>query len=372
MPVHVAMLFLLPAAVMLARMGRPGLERPLLLAAAVLMLLFTGLRWEVGGDWDAYLLLLQRARISSLGDALAINEPGFMLLNVVAARLGLGLWAVNLVCAALFFGGLAAFALRQPSPALAFAIAVPVLILVMALNATRQSAAVGLFLFALARHDRGAHGQAAAAILLALLFHWTALVLLPFVAVMRLGARLPFWLLPAGAAGVALLLYLLVPVFLGDRLARLSVAGGAWARAIPTVAGLLLLAAAAGTLRLDGRARAAGSYLAALAILSVGFLPWLPVAADRIGYYVVAFQMWLFPRLATLLPAGRARLAAEAVMAAPFFALAAAWLALSSYRACVLPWRSYLEVPERLVPGNRPEPVRGSEQCALVQDHSWD
>ena len=363
---YLALLFVFPAALMLVGSWRPALERPLLLVGAAFLLFFIGFRFEVGGDWDHYLLLLQRARITSLGDALALNDPAFMLLNVLTAELGLGLWAVNSVCAFLFVGGLLAFVLRQPLPALAFAIAVPVLILVLALNATRQAAAVGLFLWALDRQERGAPGQATAAILLAILFHWTAVVLLPFLVTMRLGTRLPFWLLPAGAAAAALLLYFFGSGLIGTRMASFAPAGGALPRAIPTVAALLLLAATARKLDLEPEQRVAGSFLAALGILSVGLLSWLPLGADRIGYYAVPLQMWLFPRLVLLLPAGAKRLAAQAVLAAAFLALAAAWLALSSYRPCVVPWRSYFEAPERLAPGDWPEPVRASSACAAT------
>ena len=71
-------------------------------------------------------------------------------------------------------------------------------------------------------------------------------------------------------------------------------------------------------------------------------MPVLSVAADRIGFYAVPLQMMVLTRAAALAPAGPRRIAAQAALALPGLALFAAWMALTSYRTCLSPYRSYL------------------------------
>ena len=76
--------------------------------------------------------------------------------------------------------------------------------------------------------------------------------------------------------------------------------------------------------------------------------PVLSVAADRIGFYAVPLQMMVLTRAAAL-AAGRAapdRRAGRDRL--PGLAMFAAWMALTSYRTCLSPYRSYLTDPGAL------------------------
>ena len=85
-----------------------------------------------------------------LSEALRFTDPGYAALNWMAIKLGIGISFVNVICAALFMGGVARFAWHQPNPALAIVVAVPYLIIVVAMGYTRQAAAIGIICYAIA------------------------------------------------------------------------------------------------------------------------------------------------------------------------------------------------------------------------------
>lgn len=150
----------------------------------VLVAAMIGFRFEVGGDWAAYLELLQRSRFQDLASALSnFGDPGYNLLNWIAGRIGAGIWFVNSVCGIIFCWGLAKFAARQPSPWLAVTIAVPYLIIVVAMGYTRQGVAIGFIMAGLAsRLGGGSLLRLGVYVAMAALFHKTAVVIFPLVA----------------------------------------------------------------------------------------------------------------------------------------------------------------------------------------------
>jgi hypothetical protein len=156
---------------------------PVLVAAAVLVAVLIGLRYEVGGDWLNYLEIFEGLRYTDLGETLVDSDPGFTFFNWLAHRLGVGVWFVNFACAAIFSAGLLKFARAQPNPWLALVVAVPYLIIVVAMGYTRQAVAIGILLAGLASFQRDESiFRFAVYMFVAALFHKSAFIILPFVA----------------------------------------------------------------------------------------------------------------------------------------------------------------------------------------------
>ena len=88
--------------------------------------------------------------------------------------------------------------------------------------------------------------------------------------------------------------------------------------------------------------RRVAACLAALGLFALLLTPVLSVAADRIGFYAVPLQMMVLTMAAGQVPAGPRRTAVQAAIALLYLALFAAWMALTSYRTCLSPYRSYL------------------------------
>src|SRR5687767_10262256 len=113
---YLALLLAPAGAAIASRLNAPGRRAIYALIGAVLTLVI-GTRYHVGCDWNLYLLTFVRAQNSgSLAEALTVFTPGYMLVNWIAARAGLGIAAVNTFCALILVTGLLAFCSSRPRP----------------------------------------------------------------------------------------------------------------------------------------------------------------------------------------------------------------------------------------------------------------
>ena len=197
--------------------GRPSTNRGLsigLLAYFLVLLVFIGLRYEIGPDWNNYLNMYLSVQYDDLAEALVQREPGFFALNKIADLLGFGLQGVVFVCALVFLLGIFAYAAQTASAWIALAAVVPYLIFVVAMSGIRQAAAMGIVYFVLARWSRFSYIKKASIILGAATLHTSALF-----ALLLLLIEDRKWLWLKIAATGALILYLMSPRHWSTRLA---------------------------------------------------------------------------------------------------------------------------------------------------------
>ncbi|WP_345967760.1 EpsG family protein, partial [Pseudothermotoga sp.] len=116
----------------------------------VMLLIFIGLRHEVGGDWFAYLRWYQNVESRGLSfslESFILSDWGYNFLNWLVSKLRLGIYGVNTACAFIFLLGLFSFLDYLGSDRdfyLGLLISYPYLIMVVANGYTRQSVAIGL------------------------------------------------------------------------------------------------------------------------------------------------------------------------------------------------------------------------------------
>lgn len=147
--------------------------------SVVILTLFIGLRYDVGADWDGYLLIFDYTEYWSLSRILeSQGDPGFYSLMWLSHELGYEIWALNLACAIIFVSGLVAFSRRTSNPWLSIAIAFPYLIIVVAMSGVRQATAMGFYFLALNAFSNRRLAVAALWMLLASQFHASAIVML--------------------------------------------------------------------------------------------------------------------------------------------------------------------------------------------------
>ena len=157
----------------------------------VVLVLTIGLRHKVGGDWYTYLEHIREASYGTLQQTITKGDPAYSLLNWLAARMDLGPYFVNTVCAAVFAWGLVAFCRAQPRPWLALVVAVPYLVTVVAMGYTRQGTAIGLAMIGLVALSDRKVLRFVVFVALAATFHKSAVVLMPL-AVLA-GTRRKVW-----------------------------------------------------------------------------------------------------------------------------------------------------------------------------------
>jgi hypothetical protein len=233
-----------------------------------------------------------------------------MLVNWLAQRLGLGLWAVNTACAMLFAWGLARFSRQQPNPWLAILVAVPYLIIVVAMGYSRQGIAIGLILAGLASlGEKQSLLRFGFYLLIAATFHKTAVIVLPLVALAITRNRVVI------VASSALLGAMLFYSFLNPRLDLLVEnyvvseydSEGALVRIgmnlIP--AGLFLLFQARFAFNDVERRLWRNMSFAAIASLILFFVMESSTVLDRLALYVIPLQLLVFSRAPYVLATSR-------------------------------------------------------------------
>lgn len=119
----------------------------------LLLLVFIGLRHEVGGDWSSYLYWYNAIRDKGFDFSvygLLFSDFGYNLANWISAKLNLGIYLVNTICGFIYLYGLFKFSTffkREKYDVLL--IAYPYLTMIVATGYTRQSAALGLVFLSL-------------------------------------------------------------------------------------------------------------------------------------------------------------------------------------------------------------------------------
>jgi hypothetical protein len=167
----------MPAAAALA-----GLRRfpALLLLIALVFFVMIGWRYEVGYDWKNYVRLLAYAGPNTVGPPLPQSETGFELLLVMTKAFGGTVIFIDIFAAGIFCVGFFALANRMIEPFLAVTVGTPILAIVIAMSATRQAIALGVLFYTLSHWHDWSTARKAMAIVVASLFHFSALVYFVF------------------------------------------------------------------------------------------------------------------------------------------------------------------------------------------------
>lgn len=150
------------------------------IATICLLIVFVGLRFRIGADWNNYDIMFNIISSRDIGTALSFTDPAYGYLNYLATQLGYEIWFVNLICAILFFFGLHYFCKNTKNYWIALLVAFPYLILAVSMGFTRQSVAIGLSMLAMTHLFKDNKYYYLLWMFVALLFHKSALLLLLF------------------------------------------------------------------------------------------------------------------------------------------------------------------------------------------------
>lgn len=265
------------------------------------LVLIIGLRHEVGGDWIAYIELLDSYNDTTTADKFGFQDPAFVLFNKLATSTGAGIYLLNLLSAIFFSWGLVVFCRAQPRPWLTLVVAVPYLITVVAMGYTRQGVAIGIAMVAMVALGQGNTFRFFLWILFATLFHKSAIILIPM-AILASTKRRVFTLLWVFMAGLILFLLLLQEAtsFLIDGYiqAEYQSSGAAIRIAMNAVPAALFLIFRK-RFELSISQYNFWTWMAWSALLLIALLIVSPssTAVDRVALYWIPLQLFVFSRL---------------------------------------------------------------------------
>jgi hypothetical protein len=315
--------------------------------AFVLLVLMIGLRHQVGGDWFNYINHIQLASYDSLAQALTKGDPAYSLLNWLAARMDLGPYFVNTVCATVFVWGLAVFCRAQPLPWLALVVAVPYLVIVVAMGYTRQGTAIGLAMLGLVALSDRKILRFVVYVVLAATFHKSAVILMPLAILADTKTRV-WTTLWVGAS--SLLFYWLL---LQESVAALTVnyigaeyasSGAAIRVAMNALPALLFLwFRHRFVMSRDDRMFWTWMSLGALAFIGLLVVSPSSTAVDRVALYWIPLQLFVLSRLPDAI--GKQNVKSKELLVTAIVCYSAAvlfvWLSFASHASAWLPYQFY-------------------------------
>jgi len=266
------------------------------------LFLVAGFRDTIGCDWQNYEHIFNYQASIALAAMALKGEVGFYALTNTIKYFNLSYIHLNVACAFIFFYGFNVLAKRQKDPLTFLALAFPILIIGLPMSGIRQGAAVGILCIALICFIDKKVLKFIALVILATSFHTSAIVFLaltPFIKnsfslkTIFIGTILlsPILLLESVAnifsiysarymdsemdstgaifrLGIMVLTSLYFFVFLKTR----------WKRYYPEDYQLILMGAIA-------------------TLLCFCFLALSTTAADRLGYYLIPFQLIILARI---------------------------------------------------------------------------
>jgi hypothetical protein len=332
--------------------GRPSRSRGIsigLLAYFLVLLVFVGLRYEIGPDWNAYLNIYLSAQYDDLAEGLTQREPGFFALNKMSDILGFGLQGVIFVCALLFLIGIFAYATQTASAWIGLAAITPYLVFVIGMSGIRQAAAIGIIYFVLARWTKSSFIMKAAMILGAATLHTSALF--AFI-LLLIEDRKRLWL--KIAAGALLVSYLMRSEAVINQISYYQEtyvnenleSNGAFFH--------VLLNAFPAALYLYNRRRIAAAgwanpQVTAGSLGAILALPLLMVSStgvDRLALYLSYVQMWVYPALVVSFAGTRGIWATRgswlAMISSIVMAVFLAFFLYGNHAAAYVPYKNFL------------------------------
>jgi hypothetical protein len=330
-----------PGAFALTGARRAGI---LLLLVGLLYWVMIGFRFQVGADWNNYIFIYDLKKTYPLGRLIFDREPGYGALMWTTAQFGWNVIFINAVSGLVFCWGMFSVARRCPEPWIAITIATPLLAVAFAMSGVRQAIAGGIIFYLFATWDHRSTLGRVGFVALAMLFHFSAVFVLIFVA---LAARAQPVVRLGGSGAIALLTLAIIKFAPGsmEAYSRLYVGGESKMSAPGAIVQVGILAIG-GTLYLINRQRwsdwiGESSLIRNLAWGSLALLPMIlvsSVGAYRFALYFWPMAMYVFsgiPRL-IVMPTGRAFYRVLLVIAS--FAMLAGWL---KYANNSLPWWPY-------------------------------
>ena len=325
--------------------------KPSWMLYSVFMTLIIGLRFEVGVDWWTYLIHLDNVvGLTWLESAQQSKDPAYGLLNWLAASTGSGVWVTNLSCAIIFVSGLLMFCRRLPNAWLAVSVAVPYIGVVMAMNYTRQGAAFGLVLWALVALHEQRILRFVCFLILAGLFHKTAILLIPLgaVVVTQHRALTIVWVIVAAIVTFFVMIAEVQQGLYEQYIVGRMDSDGAWIRVMMNAAPACIFLVLRKRFDFPPSKNTLYMWLSVIALLFIPAMILSPstTVVDRIALYFMPLQLVIYAYLPLVLQPAGLRIPVALFVVCGYALVLFVWLNYSNFHDSWIPYRFYpLEVP---------------------------
>ena len=305
--------------------------------------LIIGLRFNVGGDWLAYLGYLDRASSIDFSDIFNYADPGYYLVNWVSSRLGMGIYGVNTFCAAVLVAGVISFSRRQSLPWLAFFVSVPYLLIVVGMGYSRQATALGFVLFAINSYQDKKTLSFVFWVMLAAAFHKSAVIMLPVFALAYGGNRLwnITWMGVVSVIGAYIFIFDSLDSLWAGYVVSDYESEGAFIRVVMNGIPAFVFLKWRSAFHLSDVVDRFWWWMSFLAIICIPLVLLSSTATDRVALYLMPLQLFVFSRLPFLFHSPRHRAYVLVCVVAYYALVQFVWLFFAGHAYAWLPYQMY-------------------------------
>jgi len=342
---YIFMLFLMMFPVWIKLRVDKNTKKFLLGILFLILLLFIGLRYKVGGDWYSYLFYYDVSVGKSLKEVLFLSDPGYMIINWLCGLFGFGIQGVNIISGAIFLFGLFFFIERLKLSYIAYFIAFPYMITIIAMGYTRQSIALGILMIAYVMYVENKFYKTIFFILLAAMFHKTAIFgVIIFLADKRTLFK-PIYLI-VGLL-VAFLVFKLMQhkfdtmynVYIG----RNAFSGGAIPRlALNAISGITYILFYKKFKEIGNENQNLWLFLSIVTIASFFLIPFSSTVADRLSLYLLPLQLVVWSRFPYLFDDNKVKLLIYFGIVIMYTSYFFVWMFFANHRFQWIPYQNFL------------------------------
>jgi hypothetical protein len=310
----------------------------------VFLILFIGWRYEVGCDWNGYLLNYEAAANLSFVEVSIFQgrEPLFGFIIFLVRYLNLNYEWLNIIAAMIFFSGLSFFIKYQKNPVLYLALSFPILLIHMPMSGIRQACAIGMEFIAISYFLKGKFSKYLLFIILGTMFHIsTAILLVPLIFTLnKIKSKI---LVSFLISSFLILIYFLFSEIISTRSfyyfsKDFEQANGALWRLLFSSPGLLFLSKKFRrkfSVKDDGLNKFILIYLFAIV-----FYPLSSIVSDRINYFYLPILLHFFVKL---FEAMKYKSFLRFGITFYFYIFFIVWISISTlFSKCYLPYKNLL------------------------------
>lgn len=311
----------------------------------LLFILVIGFRDEVGCDWSNYIYHYQRTLNISLSDAFSsVKDPAHTFVNWQMGQWHWEVYGVNFIYAVIFVVCLIKFCWTQDYPWIACAVAVPYMVVMVSMGYSRQGVALGLFMLAITHLEQGKFKTYVAWVIVAALFHKSAIILLPFGLFLAKGGMLLRFaiLIPVLYGGWDLLVAEQQEQLWKNYVEQQMQSSGARIRVFMNFVPAVLFLVYRKTWKKNYADYPFWFWVALGSLASMALVDEATTAVDRISLYFIPIQIAVFSRLPVLLRHQMSPQLIKVIIILGYTTVLFVWLFYASHAHCWIPYQNVL------------------------------
>lgn len=323
------------------------------------LILFFGFRDNIGGDWwvyekDFYLIDRNQGIIENLKqNNLLKNEIGYDLISIIIRKLNLSFHYVNIILSIIFFYCLHKFCSVQNNKFLALLISFPIFILVISNGFVRQGVAISIFMLATTFLCNGKNKLYFFWIIIAAFFHISAMIFLPILLFYRkysfnLNNFYFFLIIIIFLISTGYIFHIkifnLYSVYIegAKNVNNFDLPTGAKYRLMLTfVASYIFLLFRKNLVKNERENKLYILLLLLFLLLVIGY-KYFPVLSDRLNFFLISIQIFVFTRLPNIFSNQKTMLLSHLSIIFFYFVILTSWVLYATHSHYWFPYMNYL------------------------------